>query len=198
MVPLAPLPQLACQGNQKRFETRNQQRKYHQNMLKLTTISVQWHRSHQENQCLAAMPWHGFAALAGAGSRSLGISWLLWLQKQKDLAGKIAGCEWYFSGLQSPTADPLLIHYEVTMSTEPSSNKNAAAWPWGTPPSPNGAEEVEVEAPEAARWVWTPRRLRDGRRWPMVSHGGGRVIVVAAELRFDIVLLFPSLPSWEP
>ena len=75
MVPLAPLPQLACQGNQKRFETRNQQRKYHQNMLKLTTISVQWHRSHQENQCLAAMPWHGFAALAGAGSRSLGISW---------------------------------------------------------------------------------------------------------------------------
>lgn len=41
----------------------------------------------------------------------------------------------------------------------------------GTPPSPNGAEEVEVQAPEAARWAWAaaPRRPRARRPRPRRS-----------------------------
>ena len=137
------------------------------------------------------MPWHGFAAL-GAGSRSLGLDC--------DSKNPVA-CFWqnrWMRRILLRTATycnlQLLIHYWSLqllifilcwstsdphidpLRAQPSSAKTAA-WPWGTPPSPT-AEEVEVQAPEAARWVRRPcgdpveGGAGDLHGIPMYPHGG--------------------------
>ena len=168
-------------------------------MLKLTTISsmtqislrksvpgchaMTWVRSPRRGWIQVS--WH---LLAFVTPKTKGFSWQNSWMRMILLRIAISNC-W-------STIDPLWGHYEHWAP-----NKKLRLLD----------PEAHLRRPELRKWrsrrrrqhVGCGRQGRDGRRWPMVSHGGGYpnwdgmvtheslyVIVVAAEVWFDLALLF--------
>ena len=147
MVPLAPLPQLACQGNQKRFETRNQQRKYHQKYAK--AHNYQFNYTDLIKKISAWLPCHDMGLQPSPGLDP-GLLASLGLMRMILLRIAISNC-W-------STIDPLWGHYEHWALIQQKCgcltlrHTSVAQRSWGSGGPGAGGSTLGVDAKEIEGW----------------------------------------------